>query len=85
MPCLDRKSTGAWAKRYEKWGAGGILPSIMDRNETHMKYALEFTQAISDTVRLPVVASGGSGKLEHYCERVVGRGGAGAFSYFGFP
>ena len=84
MPCLDRKGAGAWAKRYEKWSAGGILPSIMDRDETHMKYALEFTKAISDAVRLPVVASGGAGKLEHYCERVVGRR-AGALSYFGFP
>ena len=75
MPCLDSKGAGAWAKRYEKWGAGGILPGIMDRDETHMKYALEFTQAIAGRGRLPVVASGESEKLEHYCARVVGRGG----------
>jgi imidazole glycerol phosphate synthase subunit HisF len=43
----------------------------MDRDETRMKYALEFTQALSGKVRLPVVAYGGSGNLEHYCARVV--------------
>jgi len=50
MPCLDRKDAGAWAKKYEKWAAGGVLPRIMDRDETQMKYALEFTKTISDAV-----------------------------------
>ena len=84
MPCLDRKDAGAWAKRYEKWGAGGTLPSIMDRDETQMKYGLKFTKTIFDAVHLPVVASGGAGKRGHYGERVVGRR-AGALSYFCFP
>ncbi len=47
----------------------------MDGDGTQAGYDLEFTKAISDAVSLPVVASGGAGKLEHFYEAVV-QGGA---------
>jgi len=47
----------------------------MDGDGTQAGYDLEFTRAISDAVDLPVVASGGAGKLEHFFEAVT-KGGA---------
>jgi cyclase len=64
-----------WAKRCQELGAGVILPTSMDGDGTQTGYDLEYTQAISDVVDLPVVASGGAGKLEHFYEGVV-MGGA---------
>ena len=60
-----------WAKRCQELGAGVILPTSMDGDGTQAGYDLEFTKAISDVVDLPVVASGGAGKLEHFYEGVV--------------
>jgi cyclase len=60
-----------WAKRCQELGAGVILPTSMDGDGTQAGYDLEFTNAISDVVDLPVVASGGAGKLEHFYEAVV--------------
>jgi len=65
----------AWAKQCQELGAGVILPTSMDGDGTQAGYDLEFTKAISDAVDLPVVASGGAGKLEHFYEAVV-QGGA---------
>jgi len=48
-----------------------ILPTSMDGDGTQAGYDLEFTRAISDAVDLPVVASGGAGKLEHFYEGAV--------------
>jgi cyclase len=64
-----------WAKRCQELGAGVILPTSMDGDGTQTGYDLEYTKAISDVVDLPVVASGGAGKLEHFYEGVV-MGGA---------
>jgi len=64
-----------WAKRCQELGAGVILPTSMDGDGTQTGYDLEYTKAISDAVDLPVVASGGAGKLEHFYEGVV-KGGA---------
>jgi len=64
-----------WAKRCQDLGAGVILPTSMDGDGTQTGYDLEFTKAISDAVEIPVVASGGAGKLEHFLEAVV-QGGA---------
>ncbi|MBN2030078.1 imidazole glycerol phosphate synthase subunit HisF [bacterium] len=64
-----------WAKQCEDLGAGVILPTSMDGDGTQEGYDLEFIRAISDAVRLPVVASGGAGKLEHFYQAVV-EGGA---------
>ncbi len=60
-----------WAKRCQELGAGVILPTSMDGDGTQAGYDLEFTKAISDAVGLPVVASGGAGKLEHFYEGAV--------------
>ena len=64
-----------WAKECQELGAGVILPTSMDGDGTQTGYDLEFTKAISDVVDIPVVASGGAGKLEHFYEAVV-QGGA---------
>jgi cyclase len=65
------KDAVEWAKRCQELGAGVILPTSMDGDGTQTGYDLEFTKAISDAVDLPVVASGGAGKLEHFYEGVV--------------
>jgi cyclase len=69
------KDAIAWARQCQDLGAGVILPTSMDGDGTQAGYDLEFTRAISDAVTLPVVASGGAGKLEHFYEAVV-KGGA---------
>jgi cyclase len=69
------KDAIAWAKQCQELGAGVILPTSMDGDGTQAGYDLEFTRAIADAVDLPVVASGGAGKLEHFYEGVV-KGGA---------
>jgi cyclase len=69
------KDAVAWAKQCQDLGAGVILPTSMDGDGTQAGYDLEFTKAISDAVDLPVVASGGAGKLEHFYEAVI-QGGA---------
>jgi cyclase len=69
------KDAVAWAKQCQELGAGVILPTSMDGDGTQAGYDLEFTRAISNAVDLPVVASGGAGKLEHFYEGVV-QGGA---------
>jgi len=69
------KDAIAWAKECQQLGAGVILPTSMDGDGTQNGYDLEFTRAISDVVDLPVVASGGAGKLEHFYDAAV-RGGA---------
>ena len=60
-----------WANRCQELGAGVILPTSMDGDGTQTGYDLEFIKAISDAVDLPVVASGGAGKLEHFYEGAV--------------
>ena len=69
------KDAIAWARECQELGAGVILPTSMDGDGTRAGYDLEFTKAISDVVDIPVVASGGAGKLEHFYEAVV-QGGA---------
>lgn len=65
----------AWAKQCQELGAGVILPTSMDGDGTQAGYDIEFTRAVSDAVTLPVVASGGAGKLEDFYEVAV-KGGA---------
>ena len=57
-----------WAKKAESLGAGEILLTSMDRDGTKKGYDLELTQKISETVRVPVIASGGAGTLDHLYE-----------------
>jgi cyclase len=64
------KDAIAWAGQCEARGAGVVLPTSMDGDD------LPFTRAVADAVKVPVVASGGAGTLEHFYEGVV-KGGAG--------
>jgi imidazole glycerol-phosphate synthase subunit HisF len=67
-----RRSTGtdvlAWAETCAELGAGEILLTSMDRDGTGEGFDLELTAAVSDLVNVPVVASGGVGRLEHLVE-----------------
>jgi cyclase len=54
-----------WAKRAESLGAGEILLTSMDCDGTKEGYDLELTRMVSETVKIPVIASGGAGNLEH--------------------
>jgi cyclase len=64
-----------WARKCEDYGVGCLLPTSMDGDGTLKGYDIEFTRAISDAVSVPVVASGGAGKLEDFYTAVV-EGGA---------
>src|SRR3954463_15581026 len=66
-----------WAREGVQRGAGEILLTSMDRDGTKDGYDLELTRAVSDAVDVPVIASGGAGRLEHLSEAVA-RGGADA-------
>ena len=59
-----------WAEKMEDFGAGEILLTSMDRDGTEDGYDLELTRVISETVGIPVIASGGAGRLEHLLEAV---------------
>ncbi|MBX3678819.1 MAG: imidazole glycerol phosphate synthase subunit HisF [Rhodocyclaceae bacterium] len=69
-----RNNTGLdaieWAKKVESLGAGEILLTSMDRDGTKIGFDLGLTRAVSDAVRIPVIASGGVGSLEHLAEGV---------------
>lgn len=54
-----------WAAEAEQRGAGEILLTSMDADGTKDGYDLEVTKAVTDIVKIPVIASGGAGKLEH--------------------
>ena len=66
-----------WAKKVEKHGAGEILLTSMDRDGTKKGFDLELTKKISSSVGIPVIASGGIGKIDHFVDGVV-KGGASA-------
>lgn len=67
-----RKPTGVdavkWAIKVEELGAGELLLTSMDRDGTENGYDLELTRSISEKVNIPVIASGGAGKPEHFLE-----------------
>ncbi|MBI4352765.1 MAG: imidazole glycerol phosphate synthase subunit HisF [Candidatus Omnitrophica bacterium] len=54
-----------WAKRVERLGAGEILLTSIDRDGTREGYDVELVRFISESVKVPVIASGGVGRLEH--------------------
>ena len=60
------KDAVAWAREAERLGAGEILLTSMDRDGTQQGYDLELTQAVSDAVAIPVIASGGAGSMDHF-------------------
>ncbi len=57
-----------WAKRAEELGAGEILLTSMDCDGTKAGYDLELTRAVSESVGIPVIASGGAGELKHFLD-----------------
>lgn len=59
---------GDWAKTCEQLGAGEILLTSMDTDGCKNGFDLELTRAVTEAVRIPVIASGGCGKLEHFSE-----------------
>ena len=65
------KDAITWAAECQDLGAGVILPTSMDGDGTQAGYDLEFTRLVADAVQVPVIASGGAGKLEHFHEGVM--------------
>jgi len=57
-----------WAKRVEELGAGELLLTSMDRDGTKDGFDLPLTRAVAEAVSIPVIASGGAGKPEHFHE-----------------
>ena len=70
-----RKATGIdaieWAKKMVDYGAGEILLTSMDRDGTREGFDLPLTRTISESVSVPVIASGGVGNLDHLAEGVI--------------
>ncbi len=76
-----RKATGLcaveWAKKMEQQGAGELLVTSMDRDGTKQGFDLKLLRAITSSVSIPVIASGGVGTLDHLADGVI-HGGADA-------
>ncbi len=60
-----------WAKKVNELGAGEILLTSMDCDGTKAGYDIELTKIISENVSIPVIASGGAGKLEHFYDALT--------------
>ena len=66
-----------WAKKVESLGAGEILLTSMDRDGTKIGFDLDLTRRVSDSVGIPVIASGGVGEITHFVDGVkVGKASA---------
>jgi cyclase len=76
-----RNATGLdaieWARKGVELGAGEILLTSMDRDGTQVGYDIELTRRVSGEVPVPVIASGGAGRLEHFAD-VLEKAGASA-------
>lgn len=60
-----------WAMQADKMGAGEILLTSMDCDGTKGGYDIELTQMVADHVSIPVIASGGAGKMEHFYDALT--------------
>ncbi len=60
-----------WAKKIESLGAGEILLTSIDKDGTQDGYDIELTRSVSENVNIPVIASGGAGKLQHLYDAIV--------------
>ncbi|MGE4215304.1 MAG: imidazole glycerol phosphate synthase subunit HisF [Anaerotignaceae bacterium] len=65
------KDAVEWAKEVEKLGAGEILLTSMDCDGVKSGYDIELTKAISSSIRIPVIASGGAGNMEHFYDALT--------------
>jgi imidazole glycerol-phosphate synthase subunit HisF len=65
------KDAVEWARKCEDLGAGVLLTTSMDEDGTQAGYDIEFTRAIANAVNLPIVASGGAGKLQDFSDAVM--------------
>jgi len=76
-----RRATGLdavdWARKMDAYGAGEILLTSMDRDGTRDGFDLALTRAVSEAVAIPIIASGGAGRLEHLVHGIL-EGGADA-------
>ena len=71
-----------WAMKADRLGAGEILLTSMDCDGTKAGYDLELTRTIAENVKIPVIASGGAGKLEHFYDALTeGRADAALAAY----
>lgn len=70
-----RKATGLdaieWAQKMANFGAGELLVTSMDRDGTRNGFDLDLTRSISETVNVPLIASGGVGNLDHLADGVI--------------
>lgn len=70
-----RKGTGIdaleWVQRMDDYGAGEILLTSMDRDGTRQGFDNELNRQVAETVKIPVIASGGVGNLDHLAEGVI--------------
>ncbi len=70
-----RKPTGIdaieWAVKMADFGAGEILLTSMDRDGTKQGFDLDLTRTVADAVKIPVIASGGVGKLSHLVDGII--------------
>ena len=71
------KDAVLWAKEAQERGAGEILLTSMDCDGVKNGYDIELTRAVSSSVKIPVIASGGAGKMEHFYDALT-EGGADA-------
>src|SRR5512136_1312553 len=60
-----------WAREAERRGAGEILLTSMDADGTKNGFDLELTRAVAEAVNIPIIASGGAGRLEHFLEALT--------------
>jgi len=60
-----------WAEDVARRGAGEILLTSMDRDGTKIGFNLDLTRAVAEAVPIPVIASGGVGKLEHFVDGII--------------
>ena len=67
----------AWAEKVTRMGAGEILLTSMDCDGTKAGYDIELTRRVADLVPVPVIASGGAGRLEHFYDALTDGGGSG--------
>ncbi|MBM3130698.1 MAG: imidazole glycerol phosphate synthase subunit HisF [Chloroflexi bacterium] len=60
-----------WAREVQARGAGEILLTSIDRDGTRDGFEIELTRAVADAVTIPVIASGGAGRIEHFADAII--------------